>query len=147
MRGSLETDAELLANIQAKLPELTELLEEINSHWVYEDRVHRFYHQSFKVYDIQDQTKRIVEALRSVAPSGASANLWFEEIYQAGASGKKFEMSHNKEWTVHTRVLLEAFLHAKYFLEMAVKYGKELKEAPEILPSGWASLLYFYNIR
>src|SRR3990167_4657074 len=101
MRGSLETDAELLANIQAKLPGLAELLKEINSHWVYEDRVYRFYHQSFKVYDIQDHTKRIVEALRSVAPRGASVNPWFEEIYQAGASGKRFEDAHNNEWTAH----------------------------------------------
>ncbi|MEX2170984.1 MAG: hypothetical protein WD851_16820 [Pirellulales bacterium] len=147
MRGSLQTDAELLANIQARLPELDKLLEEINSHWVYEDLVYRFYHQSFKVYGIQAETKRIVEMLRSVAPSEASANPMFEEIYQAGASGKQFEVSHNKHWTEHTRVFVEAFFHAKYFLEMAVKYGKQLQEAPTTLPSGWAALLYFYNIR
>lgn len=146
MRGSLETDAELLANIQAKLPELAKLLEDINLYW-YEDRVYRFYHQSFKVYDIQEQTQRVVAALRSVAPSGASVNPWFEEIYQAGASGKRFDDSHNTEWPAHTRVVIEAFFHARYFLEMAVKYGKKLQEAPEILPSGWAGLLYFYNIR
>ena len=147
MRGSLVTDAELLANIQAKLPELTALLEEISSHWVYEDRVYRFYHQSLKVYDLQAETKRIVEVLQRVAPAGAGMNPWFEEIYRAGASGKRFEMEHNKDWTTHTRPFLEAFFHAKYFLEMAVKYGKELQTAPEILPSGWAGLLYFYNIR
>ena len=147
MRGSLEKDAELLANIQAKLPELEKLLEEINSHWVYEDLVYRFYHQSFKVYDLQDHTKRIVEAIKSIAPSGATTNPFVEEILQAGASGKRFEDSHNKDWTTHTRPILEAFFHAKFFLEMAVKYGKELKEAPSMLPSGWAALLYFYNIR
>lgn len=147
MRGSLEKDAELLANVRARWSELAELLEDVNSHWVYEDRIYRFYHQSFKVYDIQDHTKRIVEALRSVAPRGASVNPWFEEIYQAGASGKQFEDAHNQEWTTHTRVFLEAFFHAKFFLEMAVKYGKELQEAPATLPSGWAALLYFYNIR
>lgn len=147
MRGSLETDVELLARIQAKLPELEELLKEISSHWVYEDRIYRFYHQSFKVYDIQDHTKRIVEALRSLAPCGASVNPWFEEIYHAGASGKRFDDAHNEHWTTHTRVFLEAFFHVKFFLEMAVKYGKELQEAPANLPSGWAALLYFYNIR
>src|SRR3972149_3122645 len=128
MRGSLEKDAELLANIQARLPELAKLLEEVNSHWVYEDRVYRFYHQSFKVYDIQAETKRIVEALRSVAPSGAGVNPMFEEIYQAGASGKQFEDSHNNQWAMHTRPFVEAFFHAKFFLEMAVKYGKQLQE-------------------
>src|SRR3990172_1850308 len=95
MRGTSETDAELLANIQEKLPELAKLLEEINSHWVYEDLVYRFYHQSFKVSFIQAETRRIVEALRSVAPTGASVNPCFEEIYQAGASGKEFEQEHN----------------------------------------------------
>ena len=147
MRGSLENDAELLANIQAKIPELAKLLDEINSHWVYEDGIYRFYHQSFKVYDIQDCTKRIVKALKSIAPSGATTNPFFEEIFQTGASGKRFEDSHNKAWTAHTRPFLEAFFHAKFFLEMAVKYGKELQEAPSMLPSGWAALLYFYNIR
>jgi len=147
VRGSLERDAELLASIQAKLPELTKLLNEVHSHWAYEDRVYRFYHQSFKVYDIQDYTQRIVEALWNVAPSGATLNPFLEEILQAGAGGKRFEESHNKEWTTQTRPFVEAFFHAKFFLEMAVKYGKELREAPDMLPSGWAALLYFYGLR
>lgn len=71
----------------------------------------------------------------------------FEEIYQAGASGKQFEIEHNKHWTGNTRVFLEAFFHAKFFLEMAVKYGKELRAAPTTLPSGWAALLCLYNLR
>ena len=60
MLDSLPKDNELLANIQARWSELAELLEEINSHWVYEDQVYRFYHQSFKVYTLQTETKRIV---------------------------------------------------------------------------------------
>lgn len=63
------------------------------------------------------------------------------------ASGKQFEMKHNQQWTSHTRVFLEAFFHAKYFLEMAVKYGKELDTAPNTLPSGWAALLCLYDLR
>jgi hypothetical protein len=147
MLNSLQKDNELLASIQARWSELAELLEEINSHWVYEDLVYRFYHQSFKVYWLQDQTKRIVEALQSVAPSGTTFSPMFEEIYQAGASGRQFEIEHNQQWTVHTRVFLEAFFHAKFFLEMAVKYGKELRTAPATLPSGWAALLCLYNLR
>jgi hypothetical protein len=147
MPDSLQKDAELLANIQARWSELAELLEEINSHWVYEDLVYRFYHQSFKVYGLQAETGKIVEALRSVAPRGTTFSPMFEEIYRAGASGKQFEMAHNREWTAHTRVFLEAFFHARYFLEMAVKYGKELQAAPSMLPSGWAALLCLYNLR
>ena len=147
MLDSLQKDDELLANIRAHWSELAGLLEEINSHWVYEDLVYRFYHQSFKVYALQTETKRIVEALQSVAPSGTTFSPMFEEIYQAGASGKQFEMKHNQQWTAHTRVFLEAFFHAKYFLEMAVKYGKELQAAPTMLPSGWAALLCLYDLR
>lgn len=71
----------------------------------------------------------------------------FTEIYQAGTSGKRFEIEHNQQWTVHTRVFLEAFFHAKFFLEMAVKYGKELRASPISLPSGWAALLCLYDLR
>jgi hypothetical protein len=67
----LQKDNELLANIKSHLPELVALLQEMNSHWFYEDPIYRFYHQSFK-----------------------------------------------------------------FFLEMAVKYGQELEQAPNLLPSG-----------
>jgi hypothetical protein len=144
---SLEKDRELLANIKSRLPELETLLQEMNSHWLYEDPIYRFYHQSFKVYSLQDETRRIVEALKSIAPKGTTFCKEFEEIFLAGVSGKKFEMEHNRNWTAHTRVFVEAFFHAKFFLEMAVKYGKELKDAPTSLPSGWAALLCLYNLR
>ena len=147
MLDSLRKDDELLTNIRARWSDLAELLEEIDSHWVYEDLIYRFYHQSFKVYGIQTETRKIVEALRSVAPNGTTLSPMFDEIYRAGAGGKQFEFEHNEQWTVHTRVFLEAFFHAKYFLEMAVKYGKELPASPTLLPSGWAALLCLYNIR
>jgi len=147
MLDPLHKDNELLANIKAHWSELDDLLKQINSHSVYEDLVYRFYHQSFKVYYLQEHTKEIVKALKSLAPSGTTFSPMFEEIFQAGASGKQFEMKHNQHWTAHTRVFLEAFFHAKYFLEMAVKYGKELETAPNIMPSGWAAVLCLYNLR
>src|SRR2546426_101441 len=64
MLDSLRKDDELLANIQARWSELADLLEEVSSHWVYEDLVYRFYHQSFKVYALQTETTRIVAALK-----------------------------------------------------------------------------------
>jgi len=30
---------------------------------------------------------------------------------------------------------------------MCVKYGRELEKPPEILPSGWAAVLYLYGLR
>jgi hypothetical protein len=143
----MDKDNQLLANIKSQLPELVTLLNEMNSHWCYEDPIYRFYHQSFKVYSLQSETKKIVEALKSVAPEGTTFCKEFEEIIQLGASGKKFETEHNQNWTAHTRVFVEAFFHARFFLEMAVKYGKELEKAPTLLPSGWAALLCLYNLR
>ncbi len=137
----INRDAKLLANIQAQLPELIALLAETTSHWTYEDQVYRFYHHSFKVYHLQSVTQRIVEALRRIAPAGTTFCAEFEEIIQHGASGKDWKIEHNKQWTAHTRPFVEAFFHAKFFLEMAVKYGTELDEVPQQLPSGWAALL------
>jgi hypothetical protein len=145
--SEINCDAELLARIQARLPELATLLEEMSSHWAYEDSVYRFYHQSFKVYRLQEQTRRIVEVLRGLGPAGTSFCPEFEEIMLQGASGKEFQMEHNAQWTAHTRPFVEAFFHARFFLEMAAKYGTELKEAPQMLPSGWAALLCLYNLR
>jgi hypothetical protein len=137
---------QLLTNVKLRLPELEELMEEMNSHWYYEDPIYRFYYQSFKVYNLQNETKKIVEALKSIAPEGQNFCKEFQEIIESGASGKKFEMENNENWTYHTRIFVEAFFHAKFFLEMAVKYGKELKKPPDMLPSGWAALLCLYNL-
>ena len=142
-----EKENQLLANIKAKLPELDTLLEEISSHWVYEDPIYRFYHNSFKVYGLQNITSRIVDALKDLGPEGKSFCREFEEIINAGASGKNFELEHNKNWTHHTRPFVEAFFHAKFFLEMVVKYGKEMEEPPDMLPSGWAAVLCLYDLR
>lgn len=147
MDEKLQIDNLLLTNIKNRLPELESLLKEMNSHRIYEDLIYRFYHYSFKVYYLQDITKKIVEALQSMAPKGEGFCDEFKKIIKSGASGKKFEFNHNENWTSHTRPFLEAFFHAKFFLEMAVKYGKELDTAPNMLPSGWAALLCFYNIR
>jgi hypothetical protein len=138
---------QLLNNIKKVLPELKELLEKVNGHWYYEDSIYRFYHQSYQVYHIQGLTQDIIEKLNSLAPDGVKPNSFLEEILKEGGSGKTFQDSHNKNWLKHTRPMLEAFFHAKYFLEMAVKYGEKLDEAPTCLPSGWAGLLYFYNLR
>ncbi|MBI4219337.1 MAG: hypothetical protein HY682_04265, partial [Chloroflexi bacterium] len=53
----------LFAKLRDSLPKLQKLLEECSDHWGYEDPIYRFYHQSFKVYWLQQTTTRIVEAL------------------------------------------------------------------------------------
>jgi hypothetical protein len=63
MDSKQRIDKKLLDNIKENLPKLVELMEEMSSHWFYEDPIYRFYHQSFKVYSLQEETKKIVEAL------------------------------------------------------------------------------------
>lgn len=140
--SELRRDGELLARLKSDLPALEILLAKASEHWVYEDLVYRFYHQSFKVYSLQGITQEIVDALRK----HGELNPWFVQIVAEG-TGKTFGLEHNKRWLEVTRPIVEAFFHARYFLEMAVRYAKELDEAPQMLPSGWAAVLCLYNIR
>jgi hypothetical protein len=108
----------------------------------YEDSVYRFYHQSFKVYGLQGSTQSIVQRLQALAPD-RPLNPWFVQIVQAG-TGKVFKREDNERWTEATRPILEAFFHARFSLEMAVRYA-DLQEPPQVLPSGYAALLYLFN--
>ena len=137
----------LLRNLKAKMPVLEEKLAEYTGHWNYEDPIYRFYHGSYKAYYLQDATRDIVGLLASCGPDSAPMNEDFKRIFEEGTRAGGFKMEYNRDWHGNTRPIVEAFLHAKYFLEMAVKYGKELEEPANCLPSGWAGLLYFYNLR
>jgi hypothetical protein len=127
------------------LDELRALRDRMSGHWEYEDSVYRFYHGSFKVFGVQRLTLQIVAALQMFLPD-RPLNDRFLRILSDG-TGKDFTPAVNATWDASTRPLLEAFFHARYFLEMAVKYGAELDEPPTTLPSGWAGLLYLYNLR
>ena len=136
---------ELFGNLKDNLPELEKFFEDCDGPWGYEDPIYRFYHQSFKVYSLQKKTLNIVTDLQALLP-GATLNDWFVQIIKEG-TGKTFVSEDNQNWLAVTRPIIEAFFHARYFLEMAVKYGRELDFPPRLLPSGWASFLYLYNLR
>ena len=143
-RREKETE-KLLSSAKRKLPELKALLASVSDHWGYEDPIYRFYHQSFKVYHLQTTTLKIVADLQALAPH-LKLNSFFLEIVTEGTD-KKFTMSHNDNWLKHTRPIVEAFFHARHMLSMLCKYAEELPEPPPVLPSGWATVLYLYNIR
>ena len=148
-------------NVKAKLPELKRVLAGASSHWGYEDPIYRFYHQSFKVDGIWESTDDIVRVLKTL--SERPFNKWFERIIKEGGPGGQPVLEGNledyvkarlnglsieDEWLKTTRPKLEAFFHAKFMLEMAVRYGEGLKEMPtQMLPSGWAALLYLFDLR
>ena len=82
-------EQELRTNLLAKRANLAQLWEEMNGHWAFEDGVYRFYHQSYKVFRLQEHTTRIVETLQSILP-GQPLNPWFLQIVKEG-TGKTFE--------------------------------------------------------
>jgi hypothetical protein len=137
-------ESELLGNLKERLPDLRALLEESSRHWGYEDPVYRFYHHSFKVFALQNQTEKIVSALRSLLPS-RPLNARFLQIVGEGTR-KEFSPDMNAAWEHNTRPILEAFFHSRFFLEMAVRYA-DLPAPPNPLPSGWAALLCLYELR
>ena len=140
-----EEEVKLLAAAKEALPRLEQMWQEANSHWGYEDPVYRFYHQSFKVYYLQEDTAEIVKALQDLAPH-LPLNPWFTQIVGEGAA-EQFSPEVDQRWVEATRPILEAFFHARYFLEMVCKYGQDLTEPPQSLPSGWAAVLYLYGLR
>lgn len=137
-------EAELLSNLKARRARLEAALARATDHWGFEDPVYRFYHQSFKVYGLQSQTEAIVRELGELLP-GQPLNPWFLEILRQG-TGKQFTPEDNSRWTQVTRPILEAFFHARFFLEMAVRYSS-LEEPPTPLLSGYAALLYLFGLR
>jgi len=159
---------ELFTNLKRALPDLEKLLEELSDHWAYEDGIYRLFHQSYKVFHLQEYTLKVVEALKKLIPKAdpgreqpkfwyyyfheeqpkeyPELHPWFMEIVKSG-TGKTFSMSDNDHWLQTVRPIAEAFFYAKYFLEMAVRYGKELDAPPRMLPSGWAAFLDLYDLR
>lgn len=120
------------------------LLDEINE-WIYEDGIYRYYHHSFKVFNVQGYTCKIIEILQDLLPKRKFDSMFIKIVTEG--TGKKCDISTNANWENETRPILEAFFHALFMLNMAIKYGKELDEVGEVLPSGWAALLYLYDLR
>ena len=141
-----EGDAEivLLKNLEFYHGELTALLENCTSHWGFEDPIYRFYHQSLKVFGLQEQTQAIVTLLSSLVPD-RPLTARFVAIIAAGTD-REFKLEDNANWDAVTRPIVEAFFHARFFLEMAVRYCK-LDRPPNPLPSGYAALLCLYGLR
>ena len=144
LETKIRLSADLLNAIKQRKTELEQMLERASDDRLYEDGIYRFYHQSFKVFGLQMTTEAIVEVLRSLLP-GRTLNCWFSRIIAEG-TGKEFEMEMNARWLEETRPIVEAFFHARYMLEMAVR-SSSLATPPRQLPYGWAALLYLYDLR
>jgi hypothetical protein len=134
----------LLKRIKRHKGELKKILQMMSDHWTYEDHFYRYYHGSYKVYRTQTTTEQAVKLLRQLLPE-RELNLTFEQIIREG-TGKEFKLAHNKNRDKHTRPMLDAFAHAKFMIEMAARYAN-LTKLPQPMPSGYAALLYLYDLR
>src|SRR6266404_8947207 len=93
-------EIELLKQIAANINSMEELLKNCSDHWGYEDPIYRFYHQSFKVYHLQEETLKIVGALKSLLPD-QPLNPWFVQIIGEGTD-KEFKAEDNDQWLAAT---------------------------------------------
>ena len=91
-------------------------------------------------------TDQAANFFREIAPESLPLNSWYLEITNSALS-KGFDDETNSKWFEEILPVLQAFWHAKYFLEQMIQAADELETAPQILPSGWAAVLYLYNLR
>jgi hypothetical protein len=132
----------LLEAIKTQLTRIDELCDAFDR--AEEDR---YYHQSFKVYGLQSLIRRAMSLFDEIAPAGTELNPWLQAI-TAGATAHRFDLERsNHNWQAETRPILEGFWHCRYFIRMLARYGRELDAAPDVLPYGWAAVLYLYNLR
>ena len=135
----------LLENIKQHKTEIQQLLAVF--HREEPDLVYRFYHQSYKVYMMIDIIKSANTLFDRLAPDPLPLNDWYNLITNT-AIEKKFDYAEtNQKWLEETLPITQAFWHAKYFLEQMIVAANELECAPQMLPSGWAAVLYLYNLR
>lgn len=137
--------AALFENLKISKKKLGSLLMKCSGEWTYFDPVYRFYHQSFKVFGLQSVTLELVASLQALAPE-RKLNARFMKIVTDG-TGKTFEFEHNQRWDEVTRPIIEAYFHARFFLECAVRSAKTLQAPPQSLPSEWAAVLCLYDLR
>ncbi len=78
-------------------------------------------------------------SFRRASRSTRGSSSWSEQ-------GREFAPEDNARWAEVTRPIVEAFFHARFFVEMAVRYAR-LDRPPSLLPSGYAALLCLYGLR
>lgn len=133
-------------NLLTQLPELERLKQKLET-WETEDGPYRFYHGSFKVFWLIESSKEILAALAKLFPEGSHLNTFLQEIVDEAFS-KKFNENTNSNWTKETRPVVECFFHLKYFLDQAVKYGKDIGrnlEPTQPNDSGWICLMDMFT--
>jgi hypothetical protein len=123
------------------LEELARNLEEAE-----EDGVYRFYHGSNKVFFLQEPVKAAFTAINEIGGEDDPPNFEYARIVEAGTA-HQFSETTNANWEAETKPVLEAFWHTKYFINMMVKYRRELETVESPLQPGMAAVLYLFELR
>ncbi len=109
-----------------------------------DDLMFRFYTQSPKSYKLQDATLSMVRALMDLLPNRPPCARFLEIIGEG--TNKEFHLSHNEDWNEHVRPILEAFFHARFFLEKAIYCSASLEDNNVIMGSEWSALKTLFDL-
>lgn len=143
-----EKEKEILNEIHEHGKEIHEINCMISNHKIgVENMIYSFYDSSFKVYELQSVTERMVDLFCVIGKCHfQDLNPLYVEIISEGTN-KKFDWSHKIRWSYETRPILEAFFHSHHLLQMMEKYGLDRNSGNLALDlnEGWANVLNLYK--
>jgi hypothetical protein len=134
----------LFLRIKSRLPELEVLARDLEESE--EDGVYRFYHGSNKVFFLQDPVKEAFTLIKEIGGESDPPNYECARN-RRGRNRHQFSETTSENWEAETKPILDAFRHTKYFINMMVKYAKELERDEMPLEPGMAALLYLFELR
>jgi hypothetical protein len=76
----LERIDALLSRIKARLPEIDAWLTESADEWCEEDGVYRFYHQSMKVFYLQEMVRKALKLIEEIGGEEDPPSEWYCQI-------------------------------------------------------------------
>ena len=150
IRDHSQKEKEILTKIHEHRKEICEINCMISNHKKgIENMIYSFYDSSFKVYELQSVTERMVDLFCLIGKCHfQDLNPLYVEIISEGTN-KKFDRSHKIRWSYETRPILEAFFHSHHLLQMMEKYGLDRNSGNLALDlnEGWANVLNLYKIQ
>jgi len=141
MSSGLQGDADngpakLLRNIHLQLPQLEDLLGEAGGHFSNGDR-----DDSHKR---QVMILRICTALQDLLPDRPMGRAFSRIVVEC--AGQEIDSADDKNRLKQRRVI-DAFVQAHFFLELACRKGRELETVPNGVDNDWTALLKLFDLR
>jgi hypothetical protein len=112
---------------------------------VEENGVYRFYHGSFKVFNMQGPIKEAFKLIDEIGGEDDPPHFDYALLVKAGTENDFAGDRTNANWDAETKPILEAFWHTKYFINMMVKYGKSWRKLSRRSITAWRRCSTFSN--